>query len=81
MWWGSFVAATLAIVTGVIVVITFFSGHYLDLALPIVKRVYGNQESVPIAYDRGLRLCLLCAVVTFGGAAGMIFIKKRESNQ
>lgn len=43
-------------VLGLIIVVTFFTGHYLDLALPVVKKIYGTQESVPVAYDRGLNL-------------------------
>jgi len=80
MWWGSLVATLLATVLGATIVIAFFTDHYLELALPIVKRVYGTQESVPIAFDRGLRLCFLCAAVVMGGLAGMIFMRKRRSN-
>ena len=77
MWWGSLAATVLAVLLGATIIITFFSGHYLDLALPVVKRIYGTQESVPIAYDRGLRLCFLCAAVVMGGTAGMIFTRKK----
>ena len=80
MWRGSLAASVLAVVLGGTIVITFFSGHYLDLALPVVERIYGTQESVPIAYDRGLRLCFLSAAVFFAGAGGMILMRKRKSN-
>ena len=77
MWRGSLAATALAVLLGTTIVITFFTGNYLDLALPVVKRIYGTQESVPIAYDRGLRLCFLCAAVVMGGTAGMIFTRKK----
>lgn len=80
MWLGSLVATVLATALGATIVIAFLTDHYLDLALPIVERVYGPQESVPIAFDRGLRLCLLCAAVVMGGVAGMLFMRKRRSN-
>ncbi len=80
MWWDSLTAALLAALLGATTVITFFAGHYLDLALPVIKRIYGTQESVPIAYDRGLRLCFLCAAVVMGCTAGMIFMRKKQSN-
>jgi H+/Cl- antiporter ClcA len=80
IWWGSLAATVLATALGATIVIAFFTDHYLDLALPIVKKVYGTQESVPIAFDRGLRLCFLCATLVIGGMAGMIIMRKRRSN-
>jgi hypothetical protein len=49
IWWASLVGAVLAVLIGATIVISFFTGHYLDLAL--------------------------------GGIAGMIFMRKRESNE
>jgi len=73
MWLGSLSGVVLGIVIGATIVITFFTGH-LDVALRVVERVYGTQESIPIAYDRVLRLFFLCVAVVMWGTAGIILI-------
>jgi hypothetical protein len=63
---------------GLTIVVTFFSDHYLSLALPIVERIYGTPESIPLAYDRGLRLCILSAVAVVGGVSSITLLRMKR---
>jgi hypothetical protein len=80
-WRFSLAATVIAAALGAFIVVTVFSGDYLYFSLPIVERIYGSQESVPMAYDRGLRICFLCAAVTIGGIIGMIIMRNKKFEQ
>jgi hypothetical protein len=66
---------------GLTIVVTFFTDHYLSLALPIVERIYGTQESIPLAYDRGLRLCILSAFAVTAGLGSMALLRMRRKHK
>jgi hypothetical protein len=63
---------------GATIAISFLTGHYLDLALPLVDRLYGTMEDVPIAYDRGFKLAGLSGIAFVGSIAGMIWLRIRR---
>ena len=79
-WWTLLIATILAAALGALIVTTFFTGHYLDFALPIVKMIYGTQESVPVAYDKGLRLCFICAAIVITGTASIAWIRMTKAD-